>query len=303
MAEAASPNSRLDKLARLKSLKSGLKASRDASHESDESDALDIAMSSAPEPVKGAAKAEPKEAAKADSDAETLSAYFEALGIVPDGDIAKGDASAAKEASGEDDGSVEQDAPAASTPGRDVDVRDLWADPVRDDPMFRENFEPSGNAAVASAPTGEEDDESLDSIIGSFDIDEDEESAAPETEDADVAVAVEKASVEETPDEMPEVDDFDVPVDIEAFEAEIAMSADGDDSADEDVKTPVDVPEVSSADQPLTITFDESRATLLAHVSKQMNCSIDDVVVTAIDWYLDALFGEDDPALTSEAGE
>ena len=44
----------------------------------------------------------------------------------------------------------------------------------------------------------------------------------------------------------------------------------------------------------VSVTFDESRSTLLSHVSRQMNCSVDDVVVTALDWYLDALFGEDD---------
>jgi len=27
-----------------------------------------------------------------------------------------------------------------------------------------------------------------------------------------------------------------------------------------------------------------------------MNCSVEDVVVTALDWYLDALFGEDGEA-------
>ena len=46
----------------------------------------------------------------------------------------------------------------------------------------------------------------------------------------------------------------------------------------------------------ISISFDESRSTLLNHVSRQMGCSVDDVVVTALDWYLDALFGEDEEA-------
>lgn len=49
-------------------------------------------------------------------------------------------------------------------------------------------------------------------------------------------------------------------------------------------------------DGPVTLTFDDNRSTLLNHVSRQMNCSIEDVVVTALDWYLDALFGEEDAA-------
>ena len=45
-----------------------------------------------------------------------------------------------------------------------------------------------------------------------------------------------------------------------------------------------------------TVSFDESRSKLLEHVSRQMGCSVEDVVVTAVDWYLDALFGEDEEA-------
>ena len=50
------------------------------------------------------------------------------------------------------------------------------------------------------------------------------------------------------------------------------------------------------ADGRIRVSFDESRSTLLNHVSRQMGCSVDDVVVTALDWYLDALFGEDEEA-------
>lgn len=46
----------------------------------------------------------------------------------------------------------------------------------------------------------------------------------------------------------------------------------------------------------ISVSFDESRSTLLNHVSRQMGCSVEDVVVTALDWYLDALFGEEDEA-------
>ncbi len=43
----------------------------------------------------------------------------------------------------------------------------------------------------------------------------------------------------------------------------------------------------------ITLTFDNSRSTLLNHVSHKMDCSPEDIVVTALDWYLDALFGEE----------
>ena len=49
----------------------------------------------------------------------------------------------------------------------------------------------------------------------------------------------------------------------------------------------------------VSLTFDDARSTLLNHVSRQMNCSIEDVVVTALDWYLDALFGEEEQARAS----
>lgn len=57
---------------------------------------------------------------------------------------------------------------------------------------------------------------------------------------------------------------------------------------------PDDVP-VATEDEAgrVTISFDDSRSTLLKHVSRQMGCSAEDVVVTALDWYLDALFGEE----------
>ncbi len=56
----------------------------------------------------------------------------------------------------------------------------------------------------------------------------------------------------------------------------------------------VDAPTATVADDgKVTLTFDESRSTLLNHVSRQMDCAPEDVVVTALDWYLDALFGEE----------
>ena len=304
MADGADATGKLSKLARLKSLKSGLKASEKPT-EDDSSDLSLDAMLAADEPAsvaapkapvpearaaeKPAPEPAPKAGKPADADGESLTSYFEALGIVPDG--AKVSGATGKAPTKYSAPSDAYTAPAPKNePGRDVDERDLWADPVRNDDTFLSSF----TAGAAAQPEPEDDSLSLDSIIGSFDDDVD---AEPE------------AKVEVAPDVVaePEPDPLDRPVDIEAFEAEIALK----DSEMEMGGRPVDTPLSAStdnqngvqSDQPLTITFDESRATLLTHVSKQMSCSIDDVVVTAIDWYLDALFGEDDPDLAATQGD
>ncbi len=340
MADGASTSSRLSKLARLKNLKSGMSAN------AGESKAV------APEPVVEQPKPKPTEQDVKDS--ETLSAYFEALGIVPDG----GQPSPPK-------AKIDPaEKPKPEQAGRDVEAGDLWYDPVRNDDAYIASFQ-------GKADDDNEDDLSLDSIIGDFAGEEDEavelESviddataiAMPEAEsdtdtetntDTDLTAAPEndthtgddsEIKIEPMPDFEPEaadepftlpdmqdgetteepIEEFDMPIDIEAFEAQAAATGSQANTTETQLPEPeleIDFPEMESTpdqtppvaevtntdgatDQPLTITFDEGRATLLQHVSKQMNCSIDDVVVTAIDWYLDALFGEDDPDLASEA--
>ncbi len=290
MADGADTSSRLSKLARLKNLKSGL----NASESTPKADAT-------PPPV------------TAEKDSESLSAYFEALGIVPDGGQP-----AAPESK------LAKSAPKAE--GREVGASDIWQDPVRNDDAYITSFQ-----GDAGAGGDTDEDLSLDSIIGDF-AGEEEAPSAPET--ADVPPAAD-ADAEPQLEALPDFDaemaqaaedtdpaaepvagaaptEFDMPVDIEAFEAETAPAS--IDLPEPEI-TDADIPPLDASEEPvaaapvkengtakpLTITFDEGRATLLHHVSKQMSCSIDDVVVTAIDWYLDALFGEDDPDLKAEA--
>jgi len=337
---------KLDKLARLKNLKSGLKAKSESSGDDMDDLSFDAdfgeTVAAAPEGAARSAAAPPSDSAppspeKSEPDAESLSAYFEALGIVPDGAKLAG-------ATGMPPKPYAPPSNAYTNPaevqGRDIDARDRWPDPVREDDAFLSSF-----AGVAKPEESEdEEDLSLESIIGSFDDDDsdavkidpipedvedttavadlpldegsDEESSEAEPSIADLAAEelaeapVPAPEISEDPEAEPdpEFEPFGKAVDIEAFEKEIGLSDSGPEPSappvmpvDEEVSAPpVDE---ASTDQPLSITFDETRATLLAHVSKQMNCSIDDVVVTAIDWYLDALFGEDDPEMGAGTGE
>ena len=50
--------------------------------------------------------------------------------------------------------------------------------------------------------------------------------------------------------------------------------------------------ETGGNEDQISVRFDSSRSVFLNHVALQMECSVDDVVVTAVDWYLDALFGD-----------
>lgn len=282
MADGADDQGKLSKLARLKSLKSGLKASEKVSEDDSADLSLDAVLGEeepapAPKvtPVVDAPKAKAVDAPtpkSGEKDGESLSSYFEALGIVPDAakvDGATGKAPTSYSAPSD----IYTAAASQKEPGREVDERDLWADPVRNDDTFLTSF----TAAPAADVVSEDDARALDSIIGSFD---DEDDAIPAVE--------------------PEAEIGDKAVDIEAFEAEIALKDSEIEEAEQSAVADATEAEAVTADQPLTITFDESRATLLTHVSKQMSCSIDDVVVTAIDWYLDALFGEDDPDLAAQ---
>ena len=289
---------RLAKLARLKSLKSGLKAKETVSAEDDGTVSLDAVLGSAtaeetssappveaPAARESAPEASAPEPKKPEADSESLSAYFEALGIVPD---------SAKFANLSGAAPKPSEAPAPPVPepkadtGREVDARDRWVDPVREDDTFLASFAGDGPAG----DEGDEADTSLDSILDSFD--DETETTVPDGVEAPASEPVSKTDLPE------ESGGFGKPVDIEAFEKEIGLHSagpSGDDVAADDPSADAE------GDTPLTITFDESRATLLEHVSKQMNCTIDDVVVTAIDWYLDALFGEDEPAMDAGSAE
>jgi len=118
-------------------------------------------------------------------------------------------------------------------------------------------------ATAAAVSTGRDDDDPIDSI---------KEAQQPDFSTEDIDAEALKREFEDEAALESSVEDFE---------------------ADENVTDSV---AAEDADGRITISFDESRSTLLNHVSRQMSCSVDDVVVTALDWYLDALFGEDEEA-------
>lgn len=339
---------KLDKLARLKNLKSGMKAKSESSGGDREDLSLDAMLggSNAADPAVAPKPVAAAPSQNIEKEGESLSAYFEALGIVPDGAKLAGATGMAPKPYAPPSEAYTH---SPEEKGRDVDARDRWPDPVREDDAFLTSF---AGVAKPEQPEHEEkieDDLSLESIIGSFEDDKDD-NAAVEVETAPVAIeepekpeeivelTIEDMLAEEMAAELPaktmampasssqppvapveepvaefepeaKSDSFGQDVDIEAFEREIGLADAKSDLSMANIEPePVELDTSAhstdaAADQPLSITFDETRATLLAHVSKQMNCSIDDVVVTAIDWYLDALFGEDDPAMKADAAE
>jgi len=332
---------KLDKLSRLKSLRSGLKARSGPVAEEDElsldtlfeGDKEESGLEQVPAPKKSASespapavkKPEPAPAAKADEDAESLSAYFEALGIVPDG-AKKPDATGTAPKPYAPPSSVytKPDGKGVSdTGGRNVDVRDRWADPVREDDAYLSSF--AGNAAdpqsetpplavrppvAKDAPTLAPDEPLATPVTEVAEVEERpaDIDPTPEIEAETTAIPLEMPAPEEAReppappdagasdldlpddllDDLPEdlKPDFDKTIDIEAFEREIAAA----DPVGKGAKTVAEAPDPA---EPLTVTFDPDRAATLEQVSKQMGCSVDDVVVTAVDWYLDALLEED----------
>lgn len=330
---------KLDRLARLKTLRSGMKAKAVTS--ADDADTLDLdilfdgeeegAGTPPEQPVPVVETPAPPAAETEDSDPESLSAYFEALGIVPDSSkiaavktppppVAPSASALPLEPAAETD-------PAPESKGRDVDIRDRWADPVREDDRFLSSF------AGEPAPAGNDPEaESLDSIVDSFDAAEEDEAdpAAidtpgepdPSVDDILELDLPDDTADQEADDDAPDFDgdesdlpEFGTDIDIDAFEREIALAEEkkaaaapaADISADiEALDDTAPEPEPMAddgGDAPLSITFDAGRAATLAQVSAQMGCSIDDIVVTAIDWYLDALFGEDGQMPEAETAE
>ena len=301
MADAAKSSGKLEKLAKLKRMKSGLKTASAASDSPE--DALDALLgdipddaASAPEsrpaPVMNAAPKkqsarvpepeEPVAEAEDDADPESLSAYFEALGFTPKEELnPKTAAKAAQPAP------KPAPKPEPVKPARELDEGDLWQDPVRSDAMLEKMAQAASGAAPepepeTAAPVAEDDDQAaLDALLR--DLDTDALTSAVEAEP-------ETAEPEEAATDEPEIFEMPEPEDLDAM----LSKAESDSAAPEEpAAAPKSGVSTEEDDGRLSIVFDESRAKLLDHVSRQMNCSIDDVVVTAVDWYLDALFGED----------
>jgi len=332
----------LDKLSRLKSLKTGLQA-RNASADRGDEPSLDTLLqngsASSAKPVPEAAPARPaperpaaaKPAPEKEDGDESLSAYFEALGILPDGSRKSGaTGTPPKPYAPPSDAYTKPAAPKPDEKGRDVDMRDRWADPVREDGSYLSSFAGDPPAQPGETPVPAEEAASvvpraagpvLETVEDEGEVSGSPEAGSPvsdpsgfvqpEEAEEEMPVAVEEASDFDLPDDLPDdlpVDlpddlpddtpedtgaDFDRSIDIEAFEREIAMA---DSARRAEIQQPEtsDAPEANpESGEPLSITFDPGRAAMLEQVSKQMGCSVDDVVVTAIDWYLDALLGDE----------
>jgi len=331
---------KLDKLSRLKSLRSGLKAKGGPVAEEDAlsidtlfaggvgSGEEDAAPARPPARKKPASETPaPPATAKDDEEGESLSAYFEALGIVPGG-AKKADATgtAPKPYAPPSSAYTKPDGKGVGdTRGRDVDIRDRWADPVREDESYLSSFAgtppaPDGETPppvdlppvaekAPPAPPVEEAQEPPADIAPPTKADDPKPEASATVPDVPGAEDGEKTTVapdaeaseldlpDDLLDDLPEDlrPDFDKTIDIEAFEREIAMA---DPAHQDGGKAAAQEP---ASGEPLTVTFDPDRAATLEQVSKQMGCSIDDVVVTAVDWYLDALL-EDDGSQADSAG-
>lgn len=283
----------VNRLARLKALKSGLKAKQEEPDQAEPDtfssiDAMleeEMKAASPPAPAPDAAPAPAStlvqtDTAKDEDDPESLAAYFEALGLVP---------SAAKTQSQTDtpaaDAMPVEPAPVVASPkakGRDVDIRDRWADPVREDDAYLTSF------AGMETPT-----EPLVSASRTP-----EPVAAPAAEDVPRAEPVEPSASSDTPAQ------FGRDIDIEAFEQELLAS---DKSIlplkGDTAETPAPAELDSSSENSLSVYFDPSRAAALEQVSQHMGCTIDDVVITAVDWYLDALSGDEGAAADADYAE
>lgn len=330
-----------DRFARLRSLQSGLKT-RSAPPSEAEDDLPSLASVLDGEEASVASDA---------ADEESLSAYFEALGLVPseEGEGATEGATGAPpepytptSAGYGDADTPEPSGPAADTgESRPVDARDLWADPVRENDAYLSSF--AGADAPDERETGEpvvEDDEETEPATDDTPPAAPAEEARTPEDESSVTETAEEADTDESPPRQSSTEavlvmdnasegspsprdtlGFGTDVDIEAFEREIArvekakaeraaFGAEDDTQAEPETEPsaetdpsepPLDEEAVAGlAGDGLSIAFDAGRAATLEQVSQQMGCSVDDVVITAVDWYLDALFGED--GTVSEAG-
>lgn len=156
-----------------------------------------------------------------------------------------------------------------------TDARDSGDTDITENEVVAEDQE-----EIAGTPSTSEDDIDDEALLAStLGIDDDESASLDEAAAiADIDQLDEEALKTETPNFAE--NEIDPTVLEREFEHE----------AEQVVAAPT---ATVSDDGKVTVTFDESRSTLLNHVSRQMDCAPEDVVVTALDWYLDALFGEE----------
>lgn len=210
---------------------------------------------------------------------------------------------------GEDPASTDDAAPAATSKSDDEGINFVLKDP--DAPTTSEAELAQENAPQDNAPTVKSADyeETSANGLSASALGVDDETFADFDEIAAIAgaggVAAAVASSGPADDEtVDSIDEVEVPdfskneIEAELLEREFENEAVAEIEAEEttqvsNIESPV---ATEDSEGRLSVSFDESRSTLLNHVSRQMGCSIEDVVVTALDWYLDALFGEDEEA-------
>lgn len=323
MADTTSIASRMEKLAKLKRMKKGLSATA-----ASESEPIP-----APAPAAQAATSEPTAELQAEFPAVSEPSVEEHA-VESTGTLLDETARAEEEPSSEDptDPVTEADAPSpdderfesifggaaaeldepldpvAETAEDELDTAipaDLLDEPEEDTVPEAEEAEdePVDTPEPESVETSEEEAEadSTDNSAGfsAEDLGIDDDTLGALDELATLA-GVDRA-VDEAVEEQPIPDFAAREIDPELLEAEFSKDTGTDPVlVDDPAESEPLAASVATQDEDgsVTVTFDESRSTLLNHVSRQMNCDVEDVVVTALDWYLDALFGEDGEAKT-----
>lgn len=299
MADTTSIASRMEKLAQLKRMKQGLSSAK-----VDEPVAVDAETQAeptisapeeihAPDPMTAAFEPEKTEFQPPVSD------EFEPISPEIDDDMIAAFDTDMSAPENQEDTEVSADIPETADVKAAVEAEaDLESEIPEDLMEIEDDFAPSSDMAEdVSAPA--------ESVSADLDLDEDTQSALEEIAaiagvgGVATAVVASQASdeTEEQADpaaEMPDYTSEEVPADLLEREFENDSPQIQETAAVSETEAAAVAEE--SADDRVTLTFDESRSTLLNHVSRQMDCTVDDVVVTALDWYLDALFGEDEEA-------
>lgn len=154
-----------------------------------------------------------------------------------------------------------------------------------EDDAFLKEFEASSTNAFNDEPLPDLEDDEL--VLDS-----------PETLELDETVELSDEIPADISGVVPDFAAQEVDELVLASELEAEQSSE---AAPETLVSPdVDAPEAPfSAENDageVAVTFDLHRANSLKEFSRDMNCSIEDIVVTALDWYLDALFNEEEEA-------
>jgi len=288
MAETTSIASRMEKLAKLKRMKESMAAQPSVAQTASAPEEVLAAPATeafetieTPEP---AFPAEPELSMPEDhSPAETLSESFaEVMPEMAEGDMPVDPADIMQMPQEDSDESFDFD-PA------DIRAEDLAAETMPSDHAMLddETDAVSESSAPETDPDFARDD--IDGIAAMADMGE----AAAESSAANVDEEFAKSIGES---ELPDFSANEVEEELLNREFEDEAVAEQRSETPEMVENDGAPVAEETAEGRITVSFDKSRSTLLDHVSRQMNCSVEDVVVTALDWYLDALFGEDGEA-------